>query len=149
MKKLFLDIEGTLIDDLNNPLFLDSNIDKIRRLIPLYDEVSIFSFAIYDSTDKELYKSTLNALFKELKITNVEFLYKNDLLPVFKEHFGNNLSLIDFNCDICISKELAFYLYSKTISDKYEKITLIDDRVSTQVILFNSCMVKMININEM
>lgn len=59
--KVYLDLEGTIIEDIENPIFLNENIEKISDLVKSANEIMIFSWAICNNNDtlKNIKKSSI------------------------------------------------------------------------------------------
>lgn len=66
MKRVFLDLEGTIIDMWDNPILI--NVDKIRNFLVKCEvsEIEIFSFAIWDKDDVNAFGDIKESLEKNL-----------------------------------------------------------------------------------
>lgn len=66
MKRVFLDLEGTIIDMWDNPVLI--NVDKIRDFLAKHNvsEIEIFSFAIWDENDVNAFDDIKESLEKNL-----------------------------------------------------------------------------------
>ena len=67
---LFLDIEETIIESLDNPLFLKDNIVKIKTIIQEVNPsfIGFFSFALFDENDFNTNEVLLRNICKELNL---------------------------------------------------------------------------------
>jgi hypothetical protein len=142
---LLLDLEETLIEtftgveSVEDVVFLDDNIDAIRKFIEAAtpDAVGIMSWAIYDKADALRFNSHLK---KELeKRLDLEFdsrlpLTMDEYASQIFQHAGVRLSKADL-FDILRKEQMLFFLALRCpIFDECE-VTLIDDAVQDRVSL--------------
>lgn len=160
MKHLFLDLEKTWIESVDNQVFLNDNIEKIVKKFKTeeFDSVTIFSFAIHTLEDVESVRSVIEDISDRLgRIVRIQ--PKNELLPAFKKFFNiPTMDLMDFH-DFCNSKELGFQIFIKESikeligKDKLavvgEEFVLIDDKVDDTVLMFNVNRIQTINVDNM
>jgi hypothetical protein len=159
MKHLFLDLEKTWIESVDNQVFLNHNIEKIVKKFKSeqFDSVTIFSFAIHTLEDVESVRSVIEDISDRIG-RFVRIQPKNELLPAFKKFFNiPTMDLIDFH-DFCNSKELGFQIFIKEgikefskdeLTDIGEEFVLIDDMVDNTILLFNGNRIETINVDNM
>ena len=111
---LLLDIEGTVIESLGNPRWMDSNIEQIQKAIKITkpETFTIFSFAWHEHSDID---GKLMNSFHEIFGMPFQVFPKNLLMPIFKKHFGIR-DVMDFH-DMCNSKEMGFMMLLKEIAE--------------------------------
>ena len=128
MKTIFLDLEETIIESMDNPKILFDQIEKIKQFISEDDEIKIFSFAIWEESDmNETVSNIISNHFGKFSI-----VFKNDLKPLFRNKFGikDDLDFMDFSND----KETCFTLF---IIDQIKNglinndCIFFDDKIST------------------
>lgn len=128
MKTIFLDLEETIIESMDNPKILFEQIEKIKHFISEDNEIKIFSFAIWEESDmNETVSNIISNHFGKFSI-----VFKNDLKPLFKNKFGikDDLDFMDFSND----KETCFTLF---IIDQIKNglinndCIFFDDKIST------------------
>lgn len=113
MTKIFLDLEGTVIDTWDNMNLSHSNITKIRQDICSNEfELNIFSFAIYNDEDVDKFKFRLKDILEEQfnHYINIVPSVEKIMRDIQKERkcqleFGDMFSIF--------KKDLAFQLYCK------------------------------------
>lgn len=145
MNHISLDIEGTLINDLHDPIYIPDNITKIKKIIKNKScSVNFFSFAIHSIEDVRRNEFILKDLVSELGLTWSEdlFVLKNDLFPLYKQKFGSNFTMEDFS-DFSQDKEMGFNLYIKDLLKKNPKLEgnefyLIDDKVDDVMTMYKT-----------
>lgn len=113
---LLLDIEGTIIESLDDPRFMVENIANIQRAIKELQPstFTIFSFAWHDKNDIDL---KLVEEFEKMFSIELNVLPKNDLVPIFKKHF-RIADEMDFH-DVCNSKEIGFMMFLRECSENF------------------------------
>lgn len=109
-RKIFIDLEGTLIDDWENINFLREKAEWIAHQLSESDEISIFSFAIWNHQDVERFdlflRKPLETFFKrpiftvltvsEIRRTVCRFR-KLSIDPVdFTSIFPKHLAFVEF-----------------------------------------------------
>ena len=105
MKTIFLDLEETVIESMDNPRILFEQISKIKEFISPEDKIVIFSFALWEESDLNNFVSDI---VKE-HFGTFDVVFKNDLKPLFRKKFGikDDLDFMDFSND----KETTFILF--------------------------------------
>ena len=98
MKTLFLDLEKTIIESVDNPIFLNDNIEKIFNLFQKekFDKVLIFSFAIHEKEDIEPIKFVIEEI-SDIFNRIISVIPKNSLLDSFRNIFFESLTLMNFH----------------------------------------------------
>lgn len=116
---LLLDIEGTIIESLDDRRFMTANIERIQKTIRVLEPatITIFSFAWHTIEDVDW---TLMKEFEEMFGMKINIFPKNDLMPIFKKHF-RIADEMDFH-DICNSKEIGFMMLLRECSEDFLNI---------------------------
>lgn len=131
---LFLDIEGTIIESLDDPRFMPENIERIQKTIKVLEPatITIFSFAwhVIEDVDWKLMKE-----FEEMFGMKLNIFPKNDLMPIFKKHF-RIADEMDFH-DVCNSKEIGFMMFLRECSEHFWSIPKIFKKKEFEV--WNEC----------
>jgi hypothetical protein len=138
MDALFLDLEGTIIEDLDNPNFLAINRRLILDKIAESREVHLFSWAIVNEDDLNKTKWIVEAVEEWLDIKFTSIVFRDDMFSMFRKQFGA-IDMIEFN-ELCnsLGKEFVFqkfirnsFIHEKRFASKSEiEVTLIDDKVT-------------------
>lgn len=131
---LFLDLEGTIIESIDNPVFLSAFIESqwfIRNLSEA-DEFHLFSWAITSSSDLDSKKWLITQVENRLGIKFNSVIFRDDFFPFFRSKFGN-IDFIEFE-EICrsLGKECVFQMFIRNVFDntgKCDRFVLIDDMV--------------------
>jgi hypothetical protein len=161
MKKiLFLDLEDTIIEPVLTGWhnFIPKNMDEIKRFIQeeKFEEISIFSFAIWDQTQKKQFeKSCQKWLEKELNIpfTMVPTI-DDEILQSCCKQKKIHPQTIDFKDIVDFwSKDLSFILCIKDWfqNEKDVDILLLDDAVEDMDIHIkqNNMMIRLKNVDRL
>jgi len=137
MGVLYLDLEGTIIKDWQEPVILWSKVDRIKRMIEIDEtqgelgKLGIFSWAIWDDKDKQkfedtLYKPISNAIGMQIDLDSIPSV--DDLVTLFStEGYTRHerQDIFDF-----YNKESAFIKYCR-LHYKEGSFILMDDVVTT------------------
>lgn len=142
MDALFLDLEGTIIEDLDNPNFLAINRRLILDKIAESQEVHLFSWAIVNEDDLKLVKWIVEEVEEWLDIKFTSIVFRDDMFSMFRKQFGA-IDMIEFN-ELCnsLGKEFVFqkfirdsFIHEKRFASRSEiEVTLIDDKVANTVL---------------
>ena len=141
-KHLYLDIEGTLIADFSNPVFLTENIAGIKDAMEThsFDTVNVFSWAITSVND--LYGNNLAILHQIEEALGRKFdsiVFRDNMFEAFKRRFGQ-IDFIEFE-ELCrsLGKEFVFQFFIRNIAEHGDNShsVLIDDTVEDTVLGFN------------
>lgn len=151
MSAIFLDIEGCLLESMDNPT-ITSFADSIFKFAEQFENLFIFSWAIYN-TDKfkfvnsPTFEFLCSKLNKQIPIDNI--ITKESLVPSFNKKI-KTLDLNDFH-DICNSKEIAFELFCRFDErvSNFKKFLLIDDTVENKIIDIGEKKIVFLQANEM
>lgn len=151
---LYLDLEGTIIDDIDTLMYLNSNIDKILSLVKSANEIIIFSWAVCEYADFKKYEKSINEIENRLGRKFDSVILRDEIYPFFRRKFGN-IDRIEFTelCQ-CLGKEAFFQFCIRNVIKCTEPIEhiLIDDRVENTLLecKVNGILTKIrtININE-
>lgn len=85
MRILYLDIENTVIDSLFNPVFMDSNVRRIRRFIESFGPQKVCLFTWGWKTKREIEPDLINTIFDELRVEGTkrgEIFVKEDSIDI-------------------------------------------------------------------
>ena len=140
---IFLDIEGTLIEDFDNPTMLTENKSKVSQLIKDAKEIICFSWAINNSSDLLKRLFTINRIESEFGFKFDSFIFRDDMFPMFKGMFGSGLDFNEFE-DICrsLGKEIVFQMFIRKMFIKDNKeltnFFLLDDKVERTTLKVNN-----------
>lgn len=144
MKTIFLDLEETVIQSIDNPILLHENISKIKSFISSEDKIILFSFALWERKDLTEHLSEL--IFSEFGSFDV--VWKMDLFPLFQKRFGikDILDFMDFSND----KELCFQMFilEEILSGRCGECIFFDDRIRTFDLRINSVLVKFVSVKD-
>lgn len=140
-KLVYLDIEGTLIEDFSNPIILEKNKQMVNELISDTSQVFGFSWAVCNYNDNCKFQNTIEFIDNEFEIGFHHFVHRDNLFDMFKKIFGSGLDFNEFE-DFCnsLGKEYVFQQYiRKIILNIYEDeedivAVLLDDRVEDTVL---------------
>lgn len=97
--KVFIDLEGTIIDEWGVNNFLIKNAEQVKETVQhlLIDELNIFSFAVLNEADKELFRRELQPQIEKFFALRVKVWSKNEIMDaVLKRKNLNNISEFDF-----------------------------------------------------
>jgi len=155
MKHLFLDLEKTWIESVDNPIFLQNNIKMIKSLFirEKFETIVIFSFAIHEMKDAIPLEFIFCHIEETLGLKPI-VVPKNCLLPEFRKFFNiPTMDLIDFH-DFCNNKELAFQIHMKECFKnnpdvKGDLAVLVDDMVDNTTLFFNGNTIQTINVESL
>jgi len=144
---LFLDIEGTLIEDFSNPVFLSEHKRVIQNCISekITDGIQCFSWAICNEDEWIAVKPIIEEIEKFFGFHFSNFVFRDQLFPVFKRKFGAGLTFSEFE-ELCnsLGKETVFQIFIReqfTDSLTFPRpasFLLVDDRVSDTTLIVNS-----------
>ena len=144
--KFFFDLEETLITEFDNPVIM--NKDKVKQCwFP--PEVGIFSFAMWNETDRIYFTNTIKPLLEDVfgfVITEAPTI--DEITEVLKTKWiaiQDRGDIFDF-----FDKERAFIEYCRLMYPE-QACTLIDDRVHNTCFrngLVTGVEIKTININD-
>lgn len=168
---LFLDIEGTIIDEFYNPVFIEHHIPAIKRMCDIehasagMQDVHFFSWAIHNEADIRNGMPIIQMICDRLELDSSEcvIVQKNSLVPVYDRHFPA-FSREDFQ-DLTMGrhgKEFAFQQFIRRIWPEDERqatrrrfklsasevYTLIDDCVENTELRANGKIIRTINIGD-
>lgn len=144
---LFLDIEGTLIEDFHNPVFLSEHKRMIQNCTSdkITDGIQCFSWAICNENEWAAVKPIIEEIEKFFGFRFANFVFRDQLFPIFKRKFGAGLTFSEFE-ELCnsLGKETVFQIFireqftdSLTFPEK-ASFTLVDDRVCNTTLVVNS-----------
>lgn len=151
MRRLFIDLEGTVIDDLCACVPLDNGIARVRALIERWqpDNIQTFSWAFWTAEDLEKWPHLAVWLEQELgcvvALQDFEVLsQRREFLRAMIGHFAPGEE-VDF-CGLA-TKERVFEWFIRQTFERGHFI-LIDDRVPDKAICLNngSLVIEMVNI---
>lgn len=136
---LFLDLEGTIIDSMDNPVFLPDNIDSewFTRRIADASEFHLFSWAITSCQDATSSKWLISNVEERLGIKFTSVVLRDDFIAFFRAKFGN-IDFVEFE-ELCrsLGKETVFQLFIRNIfknENGCNIFTLIDDMVEDTIL---------------
>lgn len=137
-----MDIEGTLIEDFDNPTILHENKEQVSLLARDNENVLCFSWAINNAHDLAVRKHIIENIEKEFGFKFKSFVFRDSLFQMFKHRFGIGLDFNEFE-DICrsLGKEIVFQMFvRKILKDENEQanFTLLDDTVENTVLILNN-----------
>ena len=97
MTTLWFDLEATIIDSWDNPFIInEAKIFDVLKDFP-HDEIGIFSFAIWDDKDREIFNSQIKPRIEEtfgIKIAHVPT--KQEMFQAIKKNHKCQFSFEDF-----------------------------------------------------
>lgn len=136
---MFLDLEGTIIDSMDNPVFLPENIDSewFTDRIADASEFHLFSWAITSNQDVASSKWLISHVEERLGIKFTSVILRDDFFPFFKAKFGN-IDFMEFE-ELCrsLGKETVFQLFIRNVfknENACNMFTLIDDMVEDTIL---------------
>lgn len=145
MKTIFLDLEETVIESVDNPKELHSQITAIKKFIQPEDKIILFSFALWEPKD-------LSEKVSKIVLENFgsfEVVWKLDLLPLFKSKFGikDDLDFMDFSND----KQTVFLLFitEQCLSGTVGDCIFFDDKIQTFNMTINEKLIQLKNVKEL
>lgn len=150
MKKLFLDLEGTLIESWHNPTFMSENIKSIKDFIKIHSikDATLFSMAVTNQKECVEFNSFLkNEIESLLGVNLIVCPFENFVKVIVEKHgliisdFRDSLELFPFNI-----KEQVFIEFSKIIGISGNSFFLFDDLVNNQQIEINNVLIKTIKV---
>lgn len=133
MRKVFLDLEGTLIDDWQNLNFLSDKAKFIFKQLLPSDELHIFSFAIWDIRDLARFNFELRFPLENLFTASVQVHTRDEIKSIICKFRNLVLSSADFSG--LFTKELAFIDFIRA-TETSGTFVLFDDTVSNWQIKF-------------
>lgn len=140
--RLFLDLEDTVIDNWDDFMFIPSKCEKIRNYIKNNDiaEVIIFSFAIDDEKDEEIFKRQHRGDLERVLGVKVGLVVtSNDVKRITGHKLLHELKYF--------GKQISFLHYIDTIKNDNTDYVLIDDMVENLTLTYNDSNNKVALIN--
>ncbi|MFA5071189.1 MAG: hypothetical protein WC511_02350 [Candidatus Pacearchaeota archaeon] len=140
-KWLFLDLEGTIIDDIETGIVLEENVARIEKFIlrEYPDHIITFSWAFWTPGDLQRFPMIANWFKKrfgrELKLQ--AFDVREQRLEFLKSVLGEVTPEELFNFNMLATKERVFEWFARN-KRLVGHFILIDDTVPTKTILCNS-----------
>ena len=136
MTTLWFDLEATLIESWDNPVFINTGkIFNFLREFPC-DEIGIFSFAIWNDEDREHFNQHFRVAIEEMfGIRIVHIPTKQELFQAIKKNHKCQFSFEDFH-DFW-SKENGFSDWIRATN--LGTHILIDDMVEDCELKFKNC----------
>lgn len=137
MTTVFLDLEDTVIDDINSATILDQRCSEIRRVLEHIrpDRIGVMSWAIWNDAEKEAF---MRSCTKSRIEDHIGHEFDPDLvwsMADFRKHVlatsGKNFSQDDL-FDLFGKEECLNLLFRKNFFT--EDVVLIDDTVSHQLV---------------
>ena len=147
---IFLDLEETVIDDIEHCRFLPVNVFKIKEFISCFPKATFesFTFAIWNEIDKMRVEGVLFELEEQLdiKIKMQEWLPKDIRHQFVNETLFkvSDKEMLDFGA--FANKQRCFEWFCKKFHSN-ERNILIDDTVETKRIIFRKSNLEIITIN--
>lgn len=135
MTTLFLDLEGTVVDDISNMKLLSQNIRRISEFISKnhIEDIVIWSWAIFDDTPN---RRDIELLVKQLfNISSVATITVNSAISgIFPEfRITNSLDILDI-IGAHTKDSLLIMLMEK---NHLRNVVLIDDTVVNKFVVIN------------
>lgn len=147
---LFLDIEGTVIEDFDNPAFMNEQIEAFSGLVRTAKELHCFSWAICNAIELRSVSPIMKEIENRIDRKFTSVIFRDDMFSVFRKKFGN-IDRMEFD-DICrsLGKEIIFQIFIREVFDRKEpqEFILIDDRVDDTNLEWNNCTIETINVKE-
>lgn len=137
-RSLFLDLEGTLVESMDNPIILDHIREEwFTNLITDANEIYLFSWAITSYADIGSSLWLIRHLEEMMGIKFTNIIKRDDFFSFFRGKFGN-IELFEME-EICCSlgKEIVFQMFIRNIfrnPNGCEIFSLIDDMVENTVL---------------
>ena len=150
MKKLFLDLEGTLIESWHSPVFLSENIELIKFFIKAHKikEATLFSMATTNSKECEEFNKFLkNEIESLLNIKLIVDPFESFIKVIVEKHglittsFRDSLDLFPLNI-----KEQVFIEFAKIMGNSGDTFFLFDDLVNNQQVEINNILISTIKV---
>ena len=112
---VFLDIENTLIEEFDSPTFVTTK-EQISNFVEGASLIICFSWAINNVEDLKKRMPIVDSIQDFYGFTFREFIFRDDLFPIFKEMFGVGLDFNEFE-DFCrsLGKEYVFQLFIRKL----------------------------------
>lgn len=136
---VFLDLEGTIIDSMDNPVFLSEHITRewFTNILAEADEFHLFSWAITSAEDVKSKEWLVRQVEETLGIKFKSIVLRDDFFPFFRSRFGH-IDFVEFE-EICrsLGKETVFQMFIRNIfsnTGKCEIFQLIDDMVDDTIL---------------
>lgn len=133
MKKLFLDLEGTLIDDIDNCNIIIGSLAKVKAFIKAWQP-----WAFWDASDIAKWGSIATWLKKELgkDVKFQSFDVREQRIAFLKSIVGHVKPGEEFNFGTLTNKERVF---EWVIRNQFNEgvFALIDDTVTEKIVLLN------------
>lgn len=128
MRNIFFDLEGVLIESWLDPVILMNIMPLFANADCLVNVINIFSFAIYDDSDRERFNNEIRPRIEDAFGKKVGLvLTRDDIITAVNDKFpGRHIGkyeLTDF-----YDKETAFQAYVRSLHNPGEYV-LIDDCV--------------------
>ena len=134
-----------MIESVDNPKELHSQITAIKNFIQPQDKIVLFSFALWEP--KDLSEIVSNIVLDHFG--SFEVVWKLDLLPLFKKKFGINdiLDFMDFSND----KQTVFQLYiiEQCLNGSVGDCIFFDDKIQTFDMKINNKVIQFKNVKEL
>lgn len=145
---LFLDLEGTVIKDLTDPVFLPEIIDTswFKTALTHAFQVNIFSWAIVSQADLKANQWLIDAVADRLGMKINQVVLRDDFLPFFRSRFGA-IDHIEFE-ELCrsLGKATVFEMFIREkCKGRHNTFTLIDDMVEDSVLKVNNLTIQSIS----
>lgn len=140
MKKvLFLDLEETIIKEIDDPVVLWENVKNIKRLVKIenFSEIQTFSFSLHNEMDFLNWKSAQNKIENHLECSILTQTFSVDDLKMafLKSIFGHAVKqdIWEF-CALLTKSRLFKFFIEKFFEDafKHTEVWLVDDMVSNE-----------------
>lgn len=125
---LFLDLEGTVIKSVDEPVLLTKFIPVIKQAVLECESLAIFSFAIHNDDDVMAYGPILD-LVRETFGKEFRVIKKDELFPIMAEKLPG-IDVMDF-IDLSKDKEDMFRMFVRAKHSEFHgpDFMLIDDTV--------------------
>lgn len=149
---MFLDIEGTLVEDMNHPRFIVHNIQKIKDKIDLFqpEKISTFSFALWEEKDFIQWNQISNTLSKNtgMNIAPQSFDLLDLKLEFLRDLIGkaSEQEIWDFNK--LLNKERMFEWFIRK-NFKQGHFILFDDLVPNKTIILDELTIEFIDASKL
>ena len=143
--RLFLDLEDTVVDNWDDFMFIPSKCEKIRNYIKDNNiaEVIIFSFAIDDEKDEEIFKRQHREDLERVLGVKVGLVVtSNDVKRITGHKLLHELKYF--------GKQISFLHYIDIIKDDNTDYVLIDDMVENLTVAYcdSNNIITLINIDS-
>lgn len=137
-RSLFLDLEGTIIESMDNPMILENIREEwFTRLIAEADEIHMFSWAITSDADIASSLWLIRHVEETIGIKFTSIVKRDDFFAFFRRKFGN-IELFEME-EICrsLGKETVFQMFVRNIfanPNGCEIFSLVDDMVEDTIL---------------